>query len=51
VRGSIRDRAPQLFVMTRENSELILQHFGKTLAECTGELGGPLVRRARRRHA
>ena len=37
VRGSIQDRAPQLFVMTRESTEVLLKQFGKTLAECTGE--------------
>lgn len=37
VRGSVQDRAPQLFVMTRESTEVLLQQFGKTLADCLGE--------------
>ena len=37
VRGSIQDRVPQLFVMTRESTEVLLKQYGKTLADCTGE--------------
>jgi len=37
VRGAVQERAPQLFVMTRESTEVLLKQFGKTLAECAGE--------------
>jgi TolB-like protein len=37
VRGSVQDRAPHLFVMTRESTEVLLKQFGRTLADCTGE--------------
>lgn len=37
VRGSIQNRAPQLFVMTRESTEMLLQQSGTTLADCSGQ--------------
>ena len=36
-RGAVKKRAPQLFVMTRESTEVLLQANGKTMADCTGE--------------
>jgi len=36
-RGAVKSQAPQLFVMTRESTEVLLQANGKTLADCTGE--------------
>ncbi len=36
-RGAVKKQAPQLFVMTRESTEVLLQANGKTLADCTGE--------------
>ena len=37
VRGSIQDRAPQLFVMTRESTVQLLKASGKKLEDCAGE--------------
>lgn len=37
VRGGVGKRAPQLFVMTRESTEALLEASGKTIADCTGE--------------
>ncbi len=36
-RGAVKKRAPQLFVMTRESTEALLQANGKTMSDCTGE--------------
>ncbi len=36
-RGAVKKAAPQLFVMTRESTEALLQANGKTMADCTGE--------------
>jgi len=36
-RSAVNQRAPQLFVMTRESTEALLQANGKTLADCAGE--------------
>jgi len=36
-RGAVKKHAPQLFVMTRESTEALLQANGKTMADCTGE--------------
>jgi TolB-like protein len=37
VRGAIGTRAPKLFVMTRESTDLLLQAAGRTAADCEGE--------------
>lgn len=37
VRGAVQDRMPQLFVMTRESTEMLLKQFGKSINDCTGE--------------
>src|SRR6266513_128558 len=37
VRAVVGDRAPQLFVMTRESTEVLLKQSGKTLDDCAGE--------------
>ena len=37
VREAVGARAPQLFVMTRESTEVLLQGSGKTAADCAGE--------------
>ncbi len=36
-RSAVNRRAPDLFVMTRESTEALLQANGKTVADCTGE--------------
>jgi TolB-like protein len=36
-RGAVHRRAPEVFVMTRESTEVLLNAAGKTLADCTGE--------------
>lgn len=36
-RSALHDSAPEIFVMTRESTELLLQANGKTLADCVGQ--------------
>jgi TolB-like protein len=37
VRGAVQRLAPQLLVMTRESTDVLLKQYGKSLADCTGE--------------